>query len=153
MRISLEELINITGKKTPKTQADWFKSHFDVDAVYDSLGVIITHDVFNAIVAKRYGVLTAKDEKVAEPRPQLIPPKTKKKVEQEDQGLDYDEIIKLVQNTQPQPPHYNLTDAAKKLGISYPTLKKYILEGKIKLNAINFVSAAEIYKFLENKDS
>lgn len=71
MRITSEELVAITSKKTPRAQADWFKSHFDIDAVYDSLGVIITHAVFNAIVAKRYGVLLSKEEEAAEPRPQV----------------------------------------------------------------------------------
>jgi predicted DNA-binding protein (UPF0251 family) len=151
MRISLEELITITGQKSPEAQADWFKTYFNVDAVYDSNGVIITPEVFNAIVAKKYGVMTAKEEMVAEPSPELIPPKSERKVEQESKGLDYDEVIRLVQNTKAQPPHYNLTNAAKQLGISGPTLKKYILEGRIKLNAMNYVPTTEIYKFLHNK--
>lgn len=71
MRVTFEELIKITSKKTPRAQAGWFKKHFDVNVEYDCNGVIITHEVFKAIVAKKYGVAISKEEKAAGPRSQV----------------------------------------------------------------------------------
>lgn len=142
MRISLEELITITGENTPKKQADWFEAHFDVKAVYDSNGVIITPDVFNALVAKAYGV-SIKDNAESS-RPQLISPKVKQNVNND---LNYDEILKLIKSTHPRPVHVNLRQAAEMLNVSEPTARKLLRSGKIKLNDAGLIPITEIDKF------
>lgn len=71
MRVTFDELVTITNRNTPRAQAGWFKKHFDINVEYDSNGVIITHDVFKAIVAKKYGVAISKEEKALAPRPQV----------------------------------------------------------------------------------
>ena len=56
MRLTSKELKEITGRTTPAAQASWFKRHFKVQLEYDTHGVILTKNVFDSIVAKRYGV-------------------------------------------------------------------------------------------------
>jgi uncharacterized membrane protein SirB2 len=56
MRLSEVELMSITNRSTPSAQAAWFKRHFNVSLEYDTLGVILTNNTFEALVAKKYGL-------------------------------------------------------------------------------------------------
>jgi hypothetical protein len=70
MRIPMAELVIITNKKTPKSQAGWFKKYFAVDVEYDCHGVIITHEAFQAIMAKKYNIQAANEE-ISPDRPKV----------------------------------------------------------------------------------
>lgn len=69
MRITPEQLKIITGRSTPAAQVKWFKTHFEVQLESDSHGVIITPEVFNDIIAKRYGT-SANDADISD-RPKV----------------------------------------------------------------------------------
>lgn len=58
MRIPMDELVRITSRISPRGQASWFKKHFGLDMEYDRHGVIITGDVLNRLIAKKYGVVS-----------------------------------------------------------------------------------------------
>jgi excisionase family DNA binding protein len=49
--------------------------------------------------------------------------------------------------THPRPPHVTQKDAAEMLGLSAPTVKKLINNGKIKLNQAGLIPITEIDKF------
>lgn len=147
MRVTFEELVKDTNNNTPKGQADWFRKHFDVTVEYDSNGVIITREIFNAILARKYQVPITNVEVPSSARP------AQSNLAQEGKCWEFDEILNLIKNTHPQPVHYNFKQAAEMLGISAPTIKKYIVEGKIKLNDAGLVPITEIHKFSWNANS
>lgn len=55
---------------------------------------------------------------------------------------------KAYAETHPRPAHVNRMDAAKILKISYPTLKKLVVSGKIKMNRFGKIPITEIDKVL-----
>lgn len=149
MRVTFDELARDTNSKTPKGQADWFKKHFDVNVEYDDNGVIITHEIFNLILARKYEIPITNAVVASSDRPS----KSSTNVVDEVKRFDVEEIIQLIKNTQPQPVQCNFKQAAEMLGISAPTIKKYIMEGKIKLNDAGLIPITEIHRFSWNTKS
>jgi hypothetical protein len=64
-----------------------------------------------------------------------------------DKQMEIKDIIQLFKDTHPRPTQVNITQAAEMLGKSAPTIRKYIMDGKIKLNDANLIPIAEIDKF------
>lgn len=71
MRIPMEKLVEITSRTTPRGQVSWFKKHFGLDTEYDCHGVIITAEVLNRLIAKKYGVADPGDTTTSQQRPAL----------------------------------------------------------------------------------
>lgn len=59
--------------------------------------------------------------------------------------------VKVYAQTHPRPPMVNLSQAAEMLGISRPTLRKLLREGKIKTNSLGFIPTVEIDRVLMPK--
>lgn len=59
MRLSREEVREITGKERPAAQVRWFLSHYGIELPHDSRGVIITRSSFEGLVAKKCGLSSA----------------------------------------------------------------------------------------------
>ena len=64
---------------------------------------------------------------------------------------DLDHIIRTVVSMRPQPLCVNQKQAAEMLGLSIPTLKNHIKDGKILLNDIGMIPIAEINKLAVTK--
>lgn len=56
MRLTQLQLKQITNRSTPTAQVSWFKRHFSLTLEYDRLGVILTENAFDSLVAKKYGI-------------------------------------------------------------------------------------------------
>lgn len=57
------------------------------------------------------------------------------------------QIIQLFKDTHPRPVHVNMKQAQEMLGMSYPTLRNMIMDGKITLNEAGMIPITEIDKF------
>lgn len=60
--------------------------------------------------------------------------------------MELKEIIQLIKDTHPRPIHVNMKQAAEMLNLSYPTIKKMIVDGKIKTNDVGMIPITEIDK-------
>jgi hypothetical protein len=70
IRINQVELIELTDKQNKSSQVKWFKEKLGVDVVCDSKGPIMTHEIYNDLLKKRYGLLDLQN-KEASKRPQV----------------------------------------------------------------------------------
>jgi hypothetical protein len=68
-RMTPAELEDITGRKRPKGQATWFLEYLAVDVPCDRQGPIMTAATYQALVAKRCGVLSFNEPAANKPRP------------------------------------------------------------------------------------
>jgi hypothetical protein len=57
IRMTKDELKQITGLTQAAKQAEWFKRNLGADVPFDSAGPIVTLQTYEALVAKRLGVL------------------------------------------------------------------------------------------------
>lgn len=57
MRLSQDELANITGRKRKSSQVKWFKDFLNIDIPADIKGPILTASAYEDLVKKRLGVL------------------------------------------------------------------------------------------------
>lgn len=58
------------------------------------------------------------------------------------------EAVKLYAESRPRPSWVNQKQACEMLGVSHPTVRKMIREGKIKTNALGMIPTAEIDRVL-----
>lgn len=63
MRLSEQELKDLTNRSMPSAQARWFKRYFGVDVEFDRRGVIITKQAVEALVARKCGISALKPPK------------------------------------------------------------------------------------------
>jgi len=68
-RMPPEELKKITGCKRPKYQAAWFKQHMGVDVPCDRQGPVMTEAAYEALLAKRLGILPQSADGSTKQRP------------------------------------------------------------------------------------
>lgn len=61
MRLTPEELQNITGRSMPAAQVRWFQRHYGIEMPHDRKGPIITAQAWEALVARKCGT-SAKGE-------------------------------------------------------------------------------------------
>ena len=71
MRLDPVTLERITGRKRKRLQARWFLDYLGVDVPCDRQGPIITERSYEALVAKRLGVLPSASEQQQADRPQV----------------------------------------------------------------------------------
>lgn len=71
MRMPPDELKKITGCTRPKYQAAWFKQHFGIDVPCDRQGPIMTEVAYEALLAKRLGILPASADGHLKQRPSV----------------------------------------------------------------------------------
>lgn len=70
LRLTPEELTALTGIKTPGNQARWFERMFGVVPPYDRTGLVMTEKAFEALLAKRLGLINERVEaEAAKPEP------------------------------------------------------------------------------------
>lgn len=55
MRLTPEELQNITGRSMPAAQVRWFQRHYGIEMPHDRKGPIITAQAWEALVARKCG--------------------------------------------------------------------------------------------------
>lgn len=65
MRLSQEQLLEITGLSLPSAQARWFRQQFGVTLPADRRGPIITAQAFEGLVAKQCGLAVAENVRPA----------------------------------------------------------------------------------------
>lgn len=71
--MSEQDLIDVTGKRRPSAQVEWFKQHFGVTPVQRAdKRIILTWAAFEGLQAKRAGVAPATDS-ANTGRPPLMP--------------------------------------------------------------------------------
>lgn len=56
--------------------------------------------------------------------------------------------VRLYAETHPRPPHVNLTQAAKMLNLSTPTVSKMVRDGRMKMNKLGLIPIGEIDRAL-----
>ena len=56
VRMDLEQLQKLTGRKNRSAQARWFKTHFGVDVPCDQSGPIMTEQTYQELLAKQCGL-------------------------------------------------------------------------------------------------
>lgn len=56
MRLTPDELVNITGLTQPSAQARWFKTYFNIIVPVDPRGPIMTAAIFETLLARECGV-------------------------------------------------------------------------------------------------
>ncbi len=71
MRLSKEELKQITGKEQSAAQVRWFRQHYGVQLAHDRNGVILTKSAFNGLVEKQCGLMPA-NQNAARPAVRLV---------------------------------------------------------------------------------
>jgi len=73
MRLDQQSIIEITGRKRPRAQADWFRDYLGVVVPCDRLGPIVTAATYEALVARACGLRAemAEAAAVATDRPKL----------------------------------------------------------------------------------
>lgn len=52
--------------------------------------------------------------------------------------------VRLYAETHPRPPHVNLTQAAKMLNLSTPTVSKMVRDGRMKMNKLGLIPISKI---------
>jgi len=57
LRLSRDQLFEITGRVRAKNQVAWFREHLSVTVPCDSVGPVLTQASYEAILAKKLGVL------------------------------------------------------------------------------------------------
>ncbi|MBS0368446.1 MAG: DUF4224 domain-containing protein [Proteobacteria bacterium] len=72
MRLSPQQLIDITGRVRRKGQAQWFKDYLGTAVPCDERGPIITQAAYEDLVKKQLGVLVGAPETPASRKPVLI---------------------------------------------------------------------------------
>jgi hypothetical protein len=77
MRLSRDDLHQITHRKRPRHQAAWFLEYLGVVIPCDGEGPILTQSILEALLAKKLGVLPNFAEASPQRRPEVILP-TKK---------------------------------------------------------------------------
>lgn len=73
MRLSNNDLKEITARTQPKAQANWFKRFYGIELPHDRKGVIITQQAWEALVSAKCG-MTAKGAPInyaSQERPQV----------------------------------------------------------------------------------
>lgn len=69
MRLTKEQLVEITGCRLRSKQAQWFKDYLGVDVECDRKGPILTVAVYEDLVKRRYGLQQQPTDREARPRP------------------------------------------------------------------------------------
>lgn len=72
MRLSPQQLIDITGRVRRKGQAQWFKDYLGTSVPCDERGPIITQAAYEDLVKKQLGVLIGTPESTTSREPILI---------------------------------------------------------------------------------
>lgn len=72
MRLSQQQLFEITGRKQRKGQTQWFKDYLGTVVPCDERGPIITQAAYEALVKKQLGVLVGTPDAPASRKPVLI---------------------------------------------------------------------------------
>lgn len=52
--------------------------------------------------------------------------------------------VRLYAETHPRPPHVNLTQAAKMLNLSTPTVSKMVRDGRMRMNRLGLIPISEV---------
>lgn len=71
LRISKEELIELTGKQQVSAQVKWFKQHLNINISCDAKGPIINHAIYSELLKKQYGLLPALTAGISRPQVML----------------------------------------------------------------------------------
>lgn len=61
MRLDQTQMHEITGRKRAKAQVEWFRAHLGADVPFDQRGPILSESTYEALLAKRLGVLPSFD--------------------------------------------------------------------------------------------
>lgn len=69
VRMDLEQLQKLTGRKNRSAQARWFKAHFGVDVPCDQAGPIMTEQTYQDLLAKQCGLYSGPQAQPAVRRP------------------------------------------------------------------------------------
>ena len=69
VRMDLEQLQKLTGRKNRSAQARWFKAHFGVDVPCDQSGPIMTEQTYQDLLAKQCGLYSGPQAQPAVRRP------------------------------------------------------------------------------------
>ena len=56
MRLDTATICQITGRKRPRGQADWFRQYLGAVVPYDRSGPILTASAYEALIAKAIGI-------------------------------------------------------------------------------------------------
>jgi hypothetical protein len=56
MRLSCQQLAEITGCKRPRAQVAWFRDHLSANVPCDRIGPILTESTYEALLARALGL-------------------------------------------------------------------------------------------------